>query len=141
MDVHQYAWRTDAVAPGSGQRGHVDGMRLAGILFESWTSYLDHGLDLPREEIFDDSCWPILREMSVRFDAEVFSGERLTCGVRVAHRTNRSFTLSQALWRAGSGEQVAAGSAVLITIDVRSGHAVPVAAKLWDALQRTDGVR
>jgi acyl-CoA thioesterase FadM len=140
MAAHQYGWRTDTVAPSSGQLGHVDGMQVAAILFEGWTSYLNEGLDLPHEEIFHDSCRPILREMSVRFDAEVFPGERLTCGVRAAQRTSRSFMLSQALWRHDGGEQVAAGSAVLVTIDVASGRAVPVASKLWDAMQRTDGV-
>ncbi|WP_319449721.1 MULTISPECIES: acyl-CoA thioesterase [unclassified Mycobacterium] len=136
MKVDQYAWRTDVIAPGGGNLGHVDGMQIANILFESWTRYLNDGLDLPHDVVFDDSCRPILRETSTRFDAEVFPGERLTCGVRATQRTAKSFTLSQALWRSDSGVQVAGGTAVLITIDVRSGRAVPIAPRLWFAMRR-----
>jgi acyl-CoA thioesterase FadM len=139
MDVDQFTWRTHVVAPDGGNLGHVDGMQIANLLFQSWTRYLDEGLDLPHDVVFHDSCRPILREMSTRFDAEVVPGEPLTCGVRAAHRTAKSFTLSQALWRSDNDEQVAAGSAVLVTIDLQSGRAVRMAPHLWNAMRRTDG--
>lgn len=138
MKADQYTWCTQATVASSGNHGHVDGMQIAQILFESWTRYLGEGLRLPNDVVYDDSCRPILREVSTRFDAEVFAGEHLTCGVRGTSRTAKSFTLSQQLWRTDSGVLVAAGSAVLVTINVQTGRAVPVAPRLWQAIQRTD---
>jgi len=140
METDHYRWRTDVQVPGDGNLGHVDGMQIAQILFESWTRYLSEGLGLAHDVVFGDNSRPILREMSVRFDAEVFAGERLTCGVRANGRTIKSFTLSQALWRSNTHVQVAAGSAVLISIDVQTGRAVPITPVLWEAIQRTDAV-
>jgi acyl-CoA thioesterase FadM len=139
MELDYFVWRREIVAPNSGVLGHVDGMQIARILFESWNRYLSEGIGLSPEAVFDDRCRPILREMSTRFDAEVSAGDELTCGVRTSSRTARSFTLSQALWRRGSDIQVAAGSAVLVTIDVHTGRAVNVAPRLWAAMQSTDG--
>jgi acyl-CoA thioesterase FadM len=140
MESDHYRWRTDTIVADSGSLGHVDGMQVAQILFESWTRYLGEGLGLAHEVVFDDSCRPILREMSTRFDAEVYPGERLTCGVRAVARTVKSFTLSQALWRSDTHVQVAAGSTVLITIDVQTGRAVPIAPRLWRAIQQVDAI-
>src|SRR4051794_3235644 len=118
MEEVRFPWLEDVIAPAVGEGGHIDNIQIAQLMYDAWMRYLTLGVGLPRT-VFDEAGRPTVREISARFDTEVFPGDALECGVRALSRRRRSFTLGQVL-RRKDGTQVASGTVVLVTIDPKT---------------------
>jgi acyl-CoA thioesterase FadM len=137
--AEHFPWVEDVVAPSVGGAGHIDNLQIAQLLYDAWMHYMVEGLGQDQGELFSGVGRPIVREINVRFDAEVFPGEALRCGVRATSRSRRSLALEQVLWRAVDEQTVAAGRTHLVTIDTATGQAVEIPSELWAAVERAEG--
>ena len=138
MDEWFFPWvqpMTAADVPGT---SHVDNIQIMSMLFDAWMSYMNQGLGIDRTEVFVNAGRPIVKSVSAQFHAEIHAGQQLTCGVRVASRSTRSFTLEQVLWSDEPSRPVATGAVVLVTIDRTSGRPVEIPTDLWDAVERAE---
>jgi acyl-CoA thioesterase FadM len=132
-----YPWVEELTAPDEGRVGHVDNIQIAEMLFGAWTRYLVPGLGIDRTAVYRTGARPVVRSIEAGFEAEVFPGEALHCGVRALTRTRRSFTLEQVLAR---GEVVLArGRVVLVTFDEAAGRSVSVPDDLWSRIESFEG--
>ena len=135
-DEH-YPWIEDVVAPDVGSAGHIDNIQIAQLMYDAWMRYLLDGVGLDRE-IFNRQGRPTVREITARFDGEVFPGDALKCGVRALSRRRRSFTLEEVLWKASDGRRLASGTVVLVTVDPTTYTPVEVPAELWSEIERAE---
>ncbi len=118
----------------------MDYIQITEMVYRAWTHYLTEGIGFSEGETFtNDGVRPIVRQVTVRVDAEVFPREALHCGVRALSRSDRSFTLEQALWRDADDRLLALCSVVLVTFDPSSGRPTAVPAHLWDAVEGFEG--
>lgn len=138
MSEESYPWIEDLVAPDVGAAGHIDNIQITALMYGAWMHYLMDGVRLP-EDVFDKLGRPTVREITARFDAEIFPGDALQCGVRVLARSRRSFTLAEALWKQSDGSRVATGTTVLVTIDPKTYTPVEIPAVIWDEIERFEG--
>jgi acyl-CoA thioesterase FadM len=138
MSDERFPWVEDVTAPAVGGAGHIDNIQIAQLMYDAWMRYLLEGVGLPRA-IFDTGGRPTVREITARFDAEIFPGDALECGVRALARSRRSFTLRQVLRRKDTGAHVASGTVVLVTIDPTTWQPVEIPAAIWDEIERAEG--
>ncbi len=132
-----FPWVEDITAPAAAQAGHIDNIQITGIMYNAWMNYLVKGVGLSLQ-IFETEGRPTVREITARFDAEVFPGDALQCGVRALGRRRRSFTLRQVLWNAHRFT-VATGTVVLVTIDPQTWRPVEIPSSLWAEIERAEG--
>ncbi len=119
--------------------GHVGNIQIASWMYDAWLNYLTKGLQQDPEKLFGGGGRPIVREITARFNAEIFAGDVLHCGVRALSRRHRSFTLQQVLSKVPTGDVVAVGTTVLVTIDTATHALVEVPTDLWRAVEHAEG--
>lgn len=136
-DEPTHPWIEEVVAPETGETTHIDNIQIASLMYGAWMRYMTHCVGVTPDD-FRRVGRPTVREISARFDAEVFPGEALTCGVRTLSRRRRSFTLGETLWRA-DGTRVASGTTVLVTVDPTTYAPVEIPTKLWAAIEGAEG--
>jgi acyl-CoA thioesterase FadM len=124
-----------------GHEGHLDNIAIAQLLYSAWQNYLGKGLGYGSDELFgrESVGRPIVRSISVRYDAEVFPGLEAQIGVRVLGRREKGFTLEQTLSRADDGQVLAAGTVVLVTVNPQTLKPVPIPHELWAAIEVFEG--
>jgi acyl-CoA thioesterase FadM len=137
MSDETFPWVEDVRAPEAGRAGHIDNIQIAQLMYDAWMRYLLEGVGLS-PSVFDTEGRPTVREITAAFDAEIFPGDQLECGVRAVARSRRSFTLRQVLRRKDTGDQVASGTVVLVTIDPATWRPVEVPAAIWNEIERAE---
>lgn len=137
--LEDYGWVEEVVIDAPASTDHVDWLQIAGVLHRAWFRYLTEGIGLSEHEIFDEgSSRPIVREVRVRLNAPVRSGDRFSCGVRTLKRSRSTLVLEQVLV-SPDGTNAAAGEVVLVTIDAAGRRSVEVPERLWTALLTAEG--
>lgn len=68
----------------------------------------------------------IMADAHVTFKAAVEYGTNVKVGVRIARIGNKSMTSEYVILNAATGEELAAGSSVLVAYDYRSGKTLPI---------------
>ncbi|MGE0386527.1 MAG: acyl-CoA thioesterase [Gammaproteobacteria bacterium] len=134
----RFPWIEDVLAPRIEHGGHIDNIQITALMYGAWMNYLMLGVRLP-PDVFDTLGRPTVREITGRFDAEIFPGEPLQCGVRALSRGRRSFTLREVLWRKSDQRQVASGTTVLVTVDPKTYAPVAIPDAIWSAIERAEG--
>ena len=138
MSDETFPWVEEVTAPEAGAGGHIDNIQIAQLMYDAWMRYLMEGVGLPRE-IFETQGRPTVREITARFDAEIFPGDELECGVRALSRSRRSFTLRQVLRKKEDGAHVASGTVVLVTIDPSTWTPIEIPPAIWNEIERAEG--
>ena len=133
-----FPWVENVIAPPAGGTGHLDNIQIAQLMYDAWMRYLLNGVELS-PAIFETEGRPTVREITARFDAEIFPGDALECAVRALSRSRRSFTLREVLRRKDTGAQVASGTVVLVTIDPTTWRPVEIPGAIWDEIERAEG--
>ena len=137
MTEETFPWVEDVVAPDVGPAHHIDNIQITQLMYGAWMRYLMEGVGFPGD-VFEQEGRPTVREITARFDAEIFPGDALQCGVRALTRSRRSFTLRQVLWKK-NGARVASGTVVLVTIDPKTYTPIEIPARIWDEIERAEG--
>lgn len=134
MEPPTFAWTETVDVRATAGSEHIENLEIAGWLGEAGINYLTKGLAQEPDVLFSGTGRPIVREITVRFDREVFGGERLTVGVRMLSRGRRSFVVEQTLLKA-DGTTAAVGRTVMVTIDTSTGRAVEIPGDFWAAVE------
>ena len=137
----RFPWAEHVTAPRDVEDGHVDVIEIGSMMLRACMNYLNVGLGLDEDELYNGATHPIVREMKITCSAEVMPGDAMRCDVRVVSRGRRSFVLEQLLRHAASGREAAAGSVVFVTISRDTGGASEIPRALWDAVERMEGRR
>jgi acyl-CoA thioester hydrolase len=102
--------------------GHVNNVVYAGWLESARIHYY---LDLM--EVRLEQMGLILAELTIRYKAPAYFGERLALGARVGTIGGKSFVMEHLIVRAGDETTIATASTVLVAYDFALGRTVPVA--------------
>jgi acyl-CoA thioester hydrolase len=101
--------------------GHVNNAVYASYLESARIAYYQQLTGQPLEQL-----GLILGELTIRYRAPAFFGERLAIGVRVASLGRKSFVMEYAIGRAGDEALIATASTTLVAYDYKLGKSVPV---------------
>ena len=137
-EAEHHPWCEDVVAPQPDREHHLDNLEIASILYDAWSNYMN------AFAAGDLGTRPTVRSMTVRFDREVFAGDRLRCGVRCAGRSRRAFTLEQTLWRYGgmadgAREVLDVGTVVLVSVDPETWQPTEIPDAFWARIEGAEG--
>jgi acyl-CoA thioesterase FadM len=130
-----YPW-VERIAPVAERDHHLDNLEIAAILYRAWSSYLDAFAPS------DATIRPTVRQITIRFDREVFASDQLECGVRCIGRSERAFSVEQTLWRSSAVEGrvvLAVGTTVLVAVDVATSVPTAIPASFWSHIERAEG--
>jgi acyl-CoA thioesterase FadM len=125
------AWRfrhvTDAPDEGHGLGFHVSNLGIARVLFDSRNHYFDA---LPIEGgMWHAPVTPLIREILLRYEAEVATGARLVGALAITSRSRRSFVMEESLTDItdpGAPRLIAAGHSIHVTVDLAARTAIEI---------------
>ena len=105
-------------------QGHVNNAKFLTYLEQARIGYISQ-LGLWNGGSFLD-VGIILADAHLVFRAPVLFGQKVRVGVRVSRLGNKSMDMEYRLEEAGSGQELASGSTVLVTYDYRAEHTIPI---------------
>jgi acyl-CoA thioesterase FadM len=125
------AWRfrhvTDAPDEGHGLGFHVSNLGIARVLFDSRNRYFD---SLPIEGgMWAAPVTPLIREILLRYEAEVATGARLEGTLAITSRSRRSFVMEESLTDITDPHAprlIASGHSVHVTVDLAARTAIEI---------------
>lgn len=126
-------WEAGLTAPQLETSDHLDGIQLSRVMFDVAMDYLAAVV----EGAAASAVRPILRSLSVRFDAAVEPLEPVRVDVHVASRRSKGFVLGVRLTPDRSRTPAAEGEFTLLTLDLATGRPTDVPASMAAELERT----
>lgn len=137
LDAAAFNWKQTALAPTNGEGGVVLGIDVTAILHDAATECVV-GLfgTAAVASLSHLVVRPVLRAISAAFEGPLAPGTQIVVGVTLSSLSERSFSLTTAVWRAEDSLLVAHGSANFVVVDVESGRAVAVPGNVVDGLRR-----
>jgi acyl-CoA thioesterase FadM len=134
--VHEMA----APDEGNGPGVHLSNLGVARVLFESRNAFLqslavDGG-------IWSEPVIPLIRELLIRYEAEVMPGAPLRCTIAVVSRSRRAFVMEESVTDisdATAPRLVATCRGVHVAVDSDKGAPVDIPGMLIDAIESSQG--
>lgn len=114
--------------------GHVNNAVYASYLESARIAYYQQLTRQPLEQL-----GLILGELTLRYRAPAFFGDRLAIGVRIASIGTKSFVMEYAIGRASDDALIATASTVLVAYDYKRGVSVPVPEVVRQVLKEARG--
>jgi acyl-CoA thioesterase FadM len=117
----------EAPDEGHGRDVHVSNLGIARVLFESRNDYFER---LPIEGgVWNAPVIPLIREIVLRYEAEVAAGAPVVGSVAITSRSRRSFVMEESMTDLSDPEAprlIASGRSVHVTIDVAERRAIEI---------------
>ena len=118
---------------------HVNNLEMTELLFRGRNSYIVDVAGVNWAEWMAEGRNLVIRQLCVDFLGEVREPTTLQVGVRAASRRRRSLTLDEAVWVAGSGQVVARGRSIHVSVQIDPPAAVELPADLLARLAEHEG--
>jgi acyl-CoA thioesterase FadM len=125
---------------GNGVGVHLSNLGVAQVLFESrnafWQSLVVDG------GIWREPVIPLIRELLIRYEAEVMPGAPLRCTIAVVSRSRRAFVMEESVTDmsdATAPRLVATCRGVHVAVDSDKGAPVDIPGMLIDAIENCQG--
>jgi len=103
-------------------QGHVNNAKYFTYIEQARIQYLRH-LGLWKGGSFLE-IGIILAEIKLTFHAPIQFGQQIQAGVQVTHLGNKSLNMQYLIEEAGTGQQMASGSSVLVTYDYHTASSI-----------------
>jgi acyl-CoA thioesterase FadM len=125
---------------GHGPGVHLSNLGVARVLFEARSAFL-LGLDI-EGGIWSQPVTPLIRELLIRYEAEVMPGVPLSCRIAVVSRSRRAFVMQESVTDisdAAAPRLVATCRGVHVAVESARGAPVEIPDPLIDAIVAAQG--
>jgi len=114
-------------------QGHVNNAKYMTYMEQARIAYLRHlGLFTEGQSFMDIGI--ILADAQITFLAAIQFGQSVRVGVRASRLGNRSLTMEYCIEDAESGQELAAGSSVLVAYDYHERQSIPIPSSWREAI-------
>jgi acyl-CoA thioester hydrolase len=119
-------------------QGHVNNARYLTYLEQARIAYISRlGLWAPGSFL---NIGIILADAHLTFRSAILFGQPVLVGVRVSRLGNKSLTMEYRLEDAGTRQELAVGSTVLVAYDYRTGQTIPLPANWRETISQFEGL-
>jgi len=120
-------------------QGHLNNAFAAKLLESARVTYLGEGVGAEFRRRLWESAFLVVRELHVSYETEGFPDDEYRCGIRVASRTEKSFTIEQVLIDRATQRVIVRAWLVMLIVGRDTERVIPIPDWYWQRVEQLEG--